>query len=129
MTTRQQEPGETCCGPSSSEVGDDAQVGVTEDSTSNTANKFSIDYSKRGTAKCKICKKCIPKNELRIGVYTVFKGKTITNFHHVTCFFQKMKRARVALNVIQAPTNIDGFEEILEPDKEVIIKKNDKDKT
>ena len=129
MTTRQQEPGETCCGPSSSEVGDDAQVGVTEDSTSNTANKFSIDYSKRGTAKCKICKKCIPKNELRIGVYTVFKGKTITYYHHVACCFLKMKKARVELNVIQSPKDIDGFEEISEADQEVIVKLIDEDKS
>ena len=133
MTTHHNtEPGETCgvasgLGMDADDMEDDMED-IREDSVSNTANKFCIDYSKRGTAKCKICKKCIPKNELRIGVYTVFKGKTITNFHHVTCFFQKMKRARVALNVIQAPTDIDGFEEISEADKEVIIKKIDEDK-
>ena len=99
-----------------------------ENGISDTANKFRVDYSKRGTAKCKICKKCIPKDELRIGQYAFFKGVTITNFHHVTCFFQKMKRARVASNVIQTSNDIDGFEGISEADQEVIINKIEVDK-
>ena len=99
-----------------------------DDEISITANKFCVDYSKRGTAKCKVCKKCILKNELRIGVYTVFKGKSITIFHHVNCFFEKMKRARVESNVIQAPSEVDGFEEISETDKVIIVNLIEEDK-
>ena len=38
-------------------------------------NKFHIDYSLRGTAKCKVCKKAIPKGALRMGEYILFKAK------------------------------------------------------
>ena len=67
----------------------------------DTPNKFCVDYSKRGTAKCKVCKKCIPKVELRMGMFTVFKGKTITIFHHVACFFKRMRKARIESNELE----------------------------
>ena len=60
-----------------------------------TYNKFSADYSKLGTAKCKLCKKKILKDALRIGMYITFKGKTITSYHHPRYIFNKMKNARV----------------------------------
>ena len=40
----------------------------------NTWNKFCVDYSKRGKAKSKVCKKPIIKDELRVGMYVPFKG-------------------------------------------------------
>ena len=89
--------------------------------TTITSNKFCIDYSKRGTAKCKACRKCIPKEELRIGMYAHYKHKVITNYFHVPCSFGKMHRARVASNVIQDPSEIDGFDNIILADKALVI--------
>ena len=43
----------------------------------SNGNKFTIDYSKRGTAKCRKCKKIIPKDILRIGKNAMFKEKHI----------------------------------------------------
>ena len=86
----------------------------------DTPNKFCVDYSKRGTARCKICKNCIPKNELRMGAYTVFKGKTIIIFYHVACLFQRMRNARIESNVVQSSNEIDGFNEILIADQTLI---------
>ena len=129
MITMRHEHGETCCVVRNSDEGNDDQDNTQDNEISNTANKFCVDYSKRGTAKCKVCKKCILKNELRIGVYTVFKGKIITKFHHINCFFQKMKRALVESNVIQSFSQIDGFETILDTDKEQIIAKIEEDKS
>ena len=92
-----------------------------EDDTSNKANRFCVDYSKRGTAKCKICKKCIPKDELRIGVNVLFKGKLITSYHHVTCSFQKMKRARSPANTITCMDDIIGYDLIKDKDRLLIL--------
>ena len=82
-----------------------------------TANKFCTDYSVRGTAKCRVCKKAIKKGELRIGCYVTFKGKVITNYYHVLCFFDKMKKARTESNVIKGPKYIDGFDNIKPTDQ------------
>ena len=40
-----------------------------------TGNKFSVDYCKRGTTKCKLCKMMITKGELRIGKLVPFTKK------------------------------------------------------
>merc|ERR1712243_389249 len=95
---------------SSEEVGDKDLDTEQEDDTSNKANRFCVDYSKRGTVNCKICKKCILKDELRIGVHVLFKGKLIASYHHVTCFFQKMKRARSPTNTITCMDDIIGYD-------------------
>ena len=141
MTTLRTELGEpsvalSCTEIDSGDTGDDDDPGDEQEArrecgehATDTGNKFCVDYSKRGTAKCKICKKCIPTNELRIGAYVFFKGKTITSFHHVTCFFRKMKRARVASNVIRSPSDIDGFENISEADQQSIVKSIEEDKS
>ena len=71
-----------------------------EENSIYTFNNFCVDYSKRGTAKCKICKKHILKDELRMGSYTSFKGISMIYYSHVPCFFKRMKRARVESNVI-----------------------------
>ena len=86
----------------------------------DTPNKFCVDYSKRGTARCKSCKKIIPKDELRMGMYTVFKGKTMISFYHVACFFKRMRNARVESNVVRSSNEIDGFNEILIVDQNLI---------
>ena len=93
-----------------------------------SSNKFCVDYSIRSTAKCKICKKHIPKGELRMGEYVPFKGKMITNYRHVQCAFGKMQKARVESNVIKNPNEIDGLEKISATDKQIIINHIQEDK-
>ena len=48
---------------------------------------FSVDYCKRGTTKCRKCKKNIPLTALRIGKLVRFKTKDIYHYFHVTCAF------------------------------------------
>ena len=134
MITDTKEPGETCCMASCVEITTENTIDNDKDKNeaeriSETANKFCVDYSKRGTAKCANCKKYIPKDELRIGMYSFFKGKTITKFHHVNCFFKKMEKSRVETNVILAANQIDGFEAIFDADKELIAAKIEADKS
>ena len=93
-----------------------------------SSNKFCVDYSIRSTAKCKICKKHIPKGELRMGEYVPFKGKMITNYRHVQCAFGKMQKARVESNVIKNPNEIDGLEKISATDQQIIINHIQEDK-
>ena len=121
--------------PHSSELGEAANDVVDDDPgdavlpvTIDTPNKFCVDYSRRGIAKCKICKKRIQKDELRMGMYTTFKGITITIFHHVACFFKKMQKARILSNVVQGSDEIDGFDEIALADQSVIDKLIEEDK-
>ena len=91
-------------------------------------NKFSVDYSKRGTAKCKVCKKVIVKNEIRIGKSVPFKTTHIIQYQHVNCTFKRFQKARVASNVITEVSEIDGFETIKNEDKSRITELIEKDK-
>ena len=53
----------------------------------DTCNIFTVDHSKRGTAKCLVCSKGIAKDELRIGKSVLFKAKHILRYFHVGCAF------------------------------------------
>ena len=90
--------------------------------TSLSGNKFSVGYSKRETAKCKICTKVIEKNELRIGKLVLFKLWHIMENSHVDCAFESFRNARVATNVINDVGELDGFEFINTNDKPRIYK-------
>ena len=103
------------------EVDDDDVEGEKDsEEKSITSNKYCIDYSKRGTAKCKVCKKIIQKGELRTGMYAHFRDRKIINYFHVQCFFGKIRRARTEANVIKCSSDIDGYESILAEDKILI---------
>ena len=65
-----------------------------------TSNPFSIDYSKRGTAKCQKCKSItIGQDELIIGKSLPFKGKFISRYFHVPCAFAMFRKAKVATSI------------------------------
>ncbi len=91
-------------------------------------NKFSIDYSLRGTAKCRVCKEPIIKDELRIGMSVPYKETYYNQYRHVICAFRAFRRARVACNVISCENEIDGFHNISNEDqafvKNLIEKEN-----
>ena len=78
----------------------------------STKNKFSIDYSIRGTAKCKVCKAAIAKDELRIGTLVQYQTTYYIQYRHVQCAFRAFRRARVADNIIMNASDIDGIEKI-----------------
>ena len=78
---------------------------------------FCVDYCKRGTTKCKRCKKHILKDVLRIGKSALFKTKIIYQFYHITCAFNLFKSARVVTNVITSVEDIDGVNMISDEDR------------
>ena len=84
---------------------------------SEAQRKFLVDYCKRGSTKCKRCRKKIPKDELRIGKSAPFKTKTITQYFPVQCAFDSFKRARTSSNVITCMDDISGFELIHDEDR------------
>ena len=62
--------------------------------------KFLVDHCKRGSTKCKVCKKSISKGDLRIGMLVAFKTTYIHQYHHIECAFKRFQRARVSTNAI-----------------------------
>ena len=103
----------------------DKEVGEDDGADPNeiviSSNKFNVDYAKRGTAKCRKCKKAIEKDLLRIGKYTIFKEKIITQYLHPNCAFIMFENARLPENTIQNPSEIDGMENISEKDQAYLI--------
>ena len=89
---------------------------------------FTIDYSKRGTSTCKKCAKAIDKDKLRIGKSVSFKAIHILRYFHIKCAFESFRKARVATNVIESITDLDGYGKLGDADKtlinELIAKEN-----
>jgi hypothetical protein len=92
------------------------------DDVEASGNIFSIDHSKRGTAKCLECKKCISKDDLRIGKSVPYKSIHIKRYYHVTCAFKLFQRARLAANVISDINQLDGADALSEEEKQLIEK-------
>ena len=86
-----------------------------------SSNKFCVDYAKRGTAKCRKCKKAIDKTLLRIGKFTTFKEKIITQYFHPHCAFTMFENARLPENTINDTSEIDGMDNISEKDQALLI--------
>ena len=78
---------------------------------------FHIDYSKRGTAKCKKCRKVIIKDKLRIGKNVLFKDKHILQYYHVECSFRTFEAARITNGIITDINEINGVENVSEEDR------------
>ena len=89
-------------------------------STMSALNRFRTDYCKRGSTRCKSCKKHITKGELRIGKSVLFKTKHIFQFYHVNCAFSSFKKARCTSNVISSIDEIDGIDTIEACDQNVL---------
>ena len=86
-----------------------------------SGNKFLVDYCKRGTTKCKRCKKQIPQGALRIGKSVQFKNKYIFQYLHTQCAFDSFKKARLAANTINCMDDIDGFDLLKDDDRIKIL--------
>ncbi|XP_072834435.2 DNA ligase 3 [Pogona vitticeps] len=86
--------------------------------------RYCVDYAKRGTAGCKKCKEKILKGMVRIGkvVPNPFSesGGDMKEWYHVKCMFEKLERARATTKKIEDVTDLEGWEELQEAEKELI---------
>ncbi|XP_056297516.1 DNA ligase 3 [Pseudoliparis swirei] len=88
--------------------------------------RFIVEYAKRGTAGCKKCKDKIPKEVVRIGkvVPNPFSESAgeMKEWYHVKCIFEKLEKARATTKKIEDITDLDGWEELEDQDKDIINK-------
>uniref|UniRef100_A0A3Q2VLB9 DNA ligase n=1 Tax=Haplochromis burtoni TaxID=8153 RepID=A0A3Q2VLB9_HAPBU len=88
--------------------------------------RFLVEYAKRGTAGCKKCKDKIQKGIVRIGkvVPNPFSESAgeMKEWYHVKCIFEKLERARATTKKIEDITDLEGWEELQDADKEIINK-------
>ncbi|XP_044227617.1 DNA ligase 3 isoform X1 [Thunnus albacares] len=88
--------------------------------------RFLVEYAKRGTAGCKKCKDKIQKGIVRIGkiVPNPFSESAgeMKEWYHVKCIFEKLERARATTKKIEDITDLEGWEELQDEDKELIDK-------
>ncbi|XP_077402090.1 DNA ligase 3 [Vanacampus margaritifer] len=86
--------------------------------------RFLVEYAKRGTAGCKKCKDKIAKGMTRIGkvVPNPFSESAgeMKEWYHVKCMFEKLERARATTKKIEDITDLEGWEELQDEDKELI---------
>nr|XP_028563139.1 DNA ligase 3 [Podarcis muralis]XP_028563140.1 DNA ligase 3 [Podarcis muralis]XP_028563141.1 DNA ligase 3 [Podarcis muralis]XP_028563142.1 DNA ligase 3 [Podarcis muralis]XP_028563143.1 DNA ligase 3 [Podarcis muralis] len=86
--------------------------------------RYCVDYAKRGTAGCKKCKEKILKGMVRIGkvVPNPFteSGGDMKEWYHVKCIFEKLERARATTKKIEDITDLEGWEELQDSEKELI---------
>ncbi|NXT90141.1 DNLI3 ligase, partial [Anhinga rufa] len=88
--------------------------------------RYCVDYAKRGTAGCKKCKEKIVKGMVRIGkiVPNPFteSGGDMKEWYHVKCMFEKLEKARATTKKIEDITELEGWEELQDGEKELINK-------
>ncbi|XP_039576316.1 DNA ligase 3 isoform X1 [Passer montanus] len=88
--------------------------------------RYCVDYAKRGTAGCKKCKEKIVKGMVRIGkiVPNPFteSGGDMKEWYHVKCIFEKLDKARATTKKIEDITDLEGWEELQDEEKETINK-------
>uniref|UniRef100_A0A674CSL8 DNA ligase n=1 Tax=Salmo trutta TaxID=8032 RepID=A0A674CSL8_SALTR len=88
--------------------------------------RYCVEYAKRGTAGCKKCKDKIMKGLTRIGkiVPNPFSESAgeMKEWYHVKCIFEKLERARATTKKIEDITDLEGWEELQDEDKELINK-------
>ncbi|XP_048374948.1 DNA ligase 3 [Sphaerodactylus townsendi] len=86
--------------------------------------RYCVDYAKRGTAGCKKCKEKILKGMVRIGkvVPNPFteSGGDMKEWYHVKCIFEKLEKARATTKKIEDLTDLEGWEELQDGEKELI---------
>ncbi|XP_028823479.1 LOW QUALITY PROTEIN: DNA ligase 3-like [Denticeps clupeoides] len=88
--------------------------------------RYCVEYAKRGTAGCKKCKDKIVKGLVRIGkiVPNPFSESAgeMKEWYHVKCIFEKLERARATTKKIEDLTELEGWEELQDEDKDLINK-------
>uniref|UniRef100_A0A2K6GKJ1 DNA ligase n=1 Tax=Propithecus coquereli TaxID=379532 RepID=A0A2K6GKJ1_PROCO len=101
-----------------------SHVGLCSDPYEMAEQRFCVDYAKRGTAGCKKCKEKIVKGVCRIGkvVPNPFSesGGDMKEWYHIKCMFEKLERARATTKKIEDLTELEGWEELEDNEKEQI---------
>ena len=92
-----------------------------EEQDTDPKQPFIVDYCKKGTTKCRRCKKNIPLAALRIGKLAKFKTKDIFHYFHVTCAFKSFEKARSSANTITCMDDIMGFDLIRDDERKLIL--------
>ncbi|XP_036381154.1 DNA ligase 3 [Megalops cyprinoides] len=96
------------------------------DGTTMAEQRYCVEYAKRGTAGCKKCKDKIMKGLVRIGkiVPNPFSESAgeMKEWYHVKCIFEKLERARATTKKIDDITDLEGWEELQDEDKDLINK-------
>ena len=95
--------------------------------TENMAdNRYLVGYAKLGTSSCKKCKQKIEKGALRIAklVSNPFsdEGGDMKQWFHPTCIFETFARARATTKKIEDPEDVEGFADLQQEDKDLILK-------
>ncbi|EAS07069.1 poly polymerase and DNA-ligase Zn-finger region family protein (macronuclear) [Tetrahymena thermophila SB210] len=81
-----------------------------------SAKELKFDYASSSRAGCKGCKMKIQKNELRIGLETLFQGEhTTTSWRHLECFSLGRKYKDID------PKEIEGYYDLKKEDKARVI--------
>ena len=76
-------------------------------------------------AGCKKCKQKIEKGEIRIAKITASPFSDdgeMKHYHHPACIFETFKKARATTKVIEDPSDLEGWQEVEEADKQTILK-------
>ncbi|XP_023373287.1 DNA ligase 3 isoform X2 [Otolemur garnettii] len=101
-----------------------SHVGLCSGPYEMAEQRFCVDYAKRGTAGCKKCKEKIVKGVCRIGkvVPNPFSesGGDMKEWYHIKCMFEKLERARATTKKIEDLTELEGWEELEDNEKEQI---------
>ncbi|XP_004684961.1 PREDICTED: DNA ligase 3 [Condylura cristata] len=101
-----------------------SHVGLCSGPSKMAEQRFCVDYAKRGTAGCKKCKEKIVKGVCRIGkvVPNPFSesGGDMKEWYHIKCMFEKLERARATTKKIEDLTELEGWEELEDNEKEQI---------
>lgn len=97
-----------------------------DDRPTMAEQRYCVEYAKRGQAGCKKCKDKIVKGLVRIGkiVPNPFSESAgeMKEWYHVKCIFEKLERARATTKKIEDITDLEGWEELQDEEKELINK-------
>ncbi|XP_067866287.1 DNA ligase 3 isoform X2 [Heterodontus francisci] len=85
--------------------------------------RYCVDYAKRGTAGCKKCREKLTKGQVRIGriVPNPFsEAAEMKEWYHIKCMFDKLERARLSTKKIDDLTDLEGYEELQDAERDLI---------
>nr|XP_033777678.1 DNA ligase 3 isoform X1 [Geotrypetes seraphini]XP_033777679.1 DNA ligase 3 isoform X1 [Geotrypetes seraphini] len=98
--------------------------GICSASGDMAEQRYCVDYASRGMARCRKCNEKIMKGMVRIGkiVANPFSesGGDMKEWYHVKCIFEKLERARATTKKIEDITDLEGWEELQDPEKDLI---------
>ena len=86
---------------------------------------FVFRHSLNCQAGCKKCKQKIEKGEIRIAKISASPFSDdgeMKQYHHPVCIFETFKKARATTKVIEDPSDLEGWQEVEEVDKQAILK-------